>query len=623
MTIYYDDELEMLEMKAMNLIDPIPDDDETDESQITSNKDCELEPHRYSQGEVKNTYEEAPAHSNSSSCGEDMWEPDPDSDYWNEPSPIPDYQSKSEEIEEVDSICRLENALDKQAPTISADFNIDQLLPSTAARTITQSSSRSQCDPIALTMMLITTTGGLLGSKVRVQTQHGKDLAANLYLWLVGDTSSRKTITTQKFVSPLYGVKERALKRLQDAIKAIKTGDSSPEEKKDKIEELKNNQHAEYFESMDISEQGLIRAISKQAPLQGLQIHLDEGSDLFNGVERYSGNKTGSTVTKTGLLRNLLLIGWSNPLRGSGAKVDEERCVNFEEQTFALTANIQQQFLTQIIDIEEDSQGSAARHDVVLINTSNRAMAKEPKGIDPTSELMIDRIIPFCRSIQLAINQETDDTGNRIRYEVCEFSHEAQKLYDDYLCRTKQEAEENLRKEIEPAFTRYLLKVGERLGKIALIQHILEVVEGAKRDSTGFDFDEAIQFSSANKRINIPISKQAMERAINCCILLAKQRQLVIDSTRSAPMKREAQLRLGELQQKLSHVLDKLENLCIEYGPQSRSKFIANTKGTKGMSRQEVEEIIKALISRDCIQETKKGKAVMLEWVKPLRSARC
>lgn len=611
MTDYYPDEFEMLEMKAMNEYwnEPIPNDYGSSACIVTTNKDCELEQGKKLLGEVT---QQVPIYINSNSSTANMWEVEP----------IADYQFETEDIEEGDSICRLENALDKQAPTISADFNLDQLLPSTVARTIKQSSSRSQSDPIALTMMLITTTGGLLGSKVRVQTQYGNPLAGNLYLWLVGDTSSKKSKIAKKIMSPLYGVKNRAIKQLQEEIKNIKKSESTPEEKKDQIEELKNNQHIEYFESIDISEQGLIKAIFKQAPLQGLQIHLDEGSDLFNGVERYSGNKTGSSVAKTGLLRNLLLTGWSDPLRGSGAKADEERCIDFEEQTLTLTANIQQQFVTQILDIEEDSQGFAARHDVVLVRASNQTMARESKEIDPASEFMINRLIPFCHSIQLSKKQETDDTGNRVKYEVCEFSLEAQELYDEYICRVSEEAEANERQEIEPAYTAYLKKVGIRLGKLALIQHILEVIEGAKRDTTGFDFDESIQFNGANKRINTPISKQAMKRAINCCITLCKQRQLVVDSTRSAPMKRESQLQLGELQKKMSHVLDKLANLCIEYGPQLRNKFVANTKGTKGMSRNEVKEIIEILISRDCIQETKQGRAVLLEWVKPLRTAR-
>ena len=98
-------------------------------------------------------------------------------------------------------------------------------------------------------------------------------------------------------------------------------------------------------------------------------------------------------------------------------------------------------------------------------------------------------------------------------------------------------------------------------------------------DSTGYDFDDAIQFSNANKRIESRISKQAMQRAINWCITLCKQRQLVVDSTRSAPMKREAQLLLGEQQQKMAHVLDKLKNRCLEYGPQSTKQIYSQYKG--------------------------------------------
>ena len=539
--------------------------------------------------------------------------------------PIPDYPDSNElePTERGDSIIQLESALDKQAPTIDADFSLDELFPATTARVIHKSSLRSQSDPIALSMMIMAATGGLLGSKVRVNTQFGTPLASNLYVWLVGDTSSKKSKIAKKVTNPLFGVKAKEHARINEGIAAIKKKDSNPEQKREEIEKLKNNQRLQFFESLDISEQGLIKQLSRQAPLQGLHMHLDEGSDLFNGVERYSGNRAGSGIAKTGLLRNLLLTGWVEPQRGSGAKADEERCIDFDEQTLTLTANIQQQFLPQILDIEEDSQGFAARHDVVLVKPSTKPMTRESKEKDPASEFMLNRLIPFCQSIRIARSQETDDTGNRIRYTICEFSNEAQELYDKYTTQIAQEAEANEQQEIEPSYTAYLRKVGIRLGKLALIQHILEALEGAKKDTSGYEFDFDIAFSNANKRIDVPISKQAMQRAIRWCITLCKQRQMVVDSTRSAPMKREAQLLLGEQQKKMAHVLDKLKNRCLEYGPQQRSKFIANTKGTRNMSRPEVTDIVDTLIGRGCIKQSKQGKAQMLEWLKPLREARC
>lgn len=536
--------------------------------------------------------------------------------------PLPESPSLQED-EGNDSRIRMEDALDKQAPTIVAEFSLDELFPSTTAKVINKSSLRTQSDPIALSMMLMAATSGLLGSKVRVNTQFGTPFASNLFVWLVGDTSSKKSKIAKKITNPLFGIKAKEQSRIKEAITAIKKKDSNPEQKREEIYEIKNNQRLQFFESLDISEQGLIKQLSRQAPLQGLHMHLDEGSDLFNGVERYSGNRTSSGIAKTGLLRNLLLTGWVEPQRGSGAKADEERCIDFDEQTLTLTANIQQQFLPQILDIEEDSQGFAARHDVVLVKPSDEPMTRESKEKDPASEFMLERLIPFCRSIRLSQSQDTDDTGNRIRYSICDFSSEAQELYDSYTTRIDQEAKAYEQQEIEPAFTSYLKKNGMRLGKFALIQHILEAIEGAKRDSVGYDFDSDIEFSTANKRISQPISRESMQRAINWCITLCKQRQLVIDSTRSAPMKREAQLLRGEQQQKMAHVLDKLKNRCIEYGPQQRSKFIANTKGTRNMQRAEISQIIDTLIDRGCIEEFKKGRVQVLEWVKPLRSARC
>ena len=590
MTDLYPDEIEMLEKQMMNNYDPEQTDDYENFEQVD---------------QVAENLELPPG--------------------YGELDPINDHSDSktSETQEQNDSTIRLEYALDKQAPIIHADFGLTDLLPSTVANVIHKSSMRSQSDPVALTMMLVAATSGLLGSKVRVQTGYGDPFASNLFVWLVGDTSSKKSKIAKKITNPLFGIKAKEQLRIKEAITVIKKKDLSPEQRREEIDEIKNNQRLQFFESLDMSEQGLIKQLSKQAPLQGLHMHLDEGSDLFNGVERYSGNRVSSGIAKTGLLRNLLLTGWVEPQRGSGAKADEERCIDFDEQTLTLTANIQQQFLPQILDIEEDSQGFAARHDVVLVKPSDAPMTRESKEKDPASEFMLERLIPFCRSIRLSQSHDRDDTGNRIRYSICDFSSEAQKLYDSYKARIEQEAMAYEQQEIEPAYTAYLRKNGMRLGKLALIQHILEAIEGAKRDIIGYDFDSDIEFSNANKRISQPISRESMQRAINLCITLCKQRQLVIDSTRSAPMKRESQLLLGEQQQKMAHVLDKLKNRCIEYGPQPRSKFIANTKGTRNMQRAEISQIIDTLIKRGCIEEFKKGKAQVLEWVKPLRSARC
>ena len=197
-------------------------------------------------------------------------------------------------------------------------------------------------------------------------------------------------------------------------------------------------------------------------------MHLDEG-DLSNGVERYSGNRAGSGIAKTGLLRNLLLTGWVEPQRGSGAKADEERCIDFDEQTLTLTANIQQQFLTQILDIEEDSQGFAARHDVVLVKPSDEPMTRESKDKDPASEFMLNRLIPFCQSICMPSLKKLMTQVTGLECSICEFSNEAQELYDKYTTQIAQEAEANDSRRL--SLHCISKKVGIRLGKLALIQH--------------------------------------------------------------------------------------------------------------------------------------------------------
>ena len=248
MTALYPDEIEYLEMQEMNKIEPDPIDDY---------QHC----HDH-QRNIPEAYLEF------------------------EPVPIFSDSNELEPTERGDLIIQLESALDKQAPTIDADFSLDKMFPATIARVIHKSSLRSQSDTVALSMMLMAATAGLLGSKVRVNTQYGTPFASNLYIWLVGDTSSKKSKIAKKITNPLFGVKVKEHARINEAIAAIKNKDLNPERKREEIEQLKNNQRLQFFESRDISEQGLIKQLSRQAPLQGLHMHLDEGSDLFNGVER-------------------------------------------------------------------------------------------------------------------------------------------------------------------------------------------------------------------------------------------------------------------------------------------------------------------------------------------------
>ena len=85
-------------------------------------------------------------------------------------------------------------------------------------------------------------------------------------------------------------------------------------------------------------------------------------------------------------------------------------------------------------------------------------MTRESKEKDPATDFMIDRLIPFCQSIHQVNSQDSDDTGQKIRYTICEFSDEAQVMYEKYVFMVNQEADTNEQQEIEPCLHRLFKK---------------------------------------------------------------------------------------------------------------------------------------------------------------------
>ena len=102
----------------------------------------------------------------------------------------PVYYENASDDGEQDYQIQLEDAISRQAEPILDEFLLTELMPPTAARVIEKSSKRSQTDPIALAMHLNAAIGGLLGSKIRVDTLYGSGIAipSNLYVWFFSIT---------------------------------------------------------------------------------------------------------------------------------------------------------------------------------------------------------------------------------------------------------------------------------------------------------------------------------------------------------------------------------------------------------------------------------------------------
>ena len=350
-----------------------------------------------------------------------------------EPDPLPIIPEPENEEGEQDYQIQLRDAINKQAAPILNEYSLKELMPPSAARAIESSSKRSQTDPIALAMHLNAAIGGLLGSKLRVDTLFGGGIAfpSNLYVWFVGDTSTGKTKIAQKIMEPLQAISNKNRADEKRKLESINQEDIDALKKKEKIQFIKTNQRREYQGGTDMTEQALNKLLSHQAIYQGLHVHLDEGSNLFDGVDRYSGNRHTSGTSKKGLLRTVLLKGWDKALRGSSLKVDEDRCIEFDEQSLSLTLNIQQQFQPEMFDMKEDSDGQAARHDVILLERSTETMTRESREIDVMNRFMNDRVIPFCQSIVPKAKTDLEALDNEPRFITClisqstlEFPHE-------------------------------------------------------------------------------------------------------------------------------------------------------------------------------------------------------
>ena len=89
-------------------------------------------------------------------------------------------------------------------------------------------------------MHLNAAVGGLLGSKVRVDTLFGGGIAfpSNLYVWFVGDTSTGKTKIAQKIMEPLQAIASKDKADEKRKLDSINQEDIDALKKKEKIQSL-------------------------------------------------------------------------------------------------------------------------------------------------------------------------------------------------------------------------------------------------------------------------------------------------------------------------------------------------------------------------------------------------
>ncbi len=597
--IYYEDELEMIEQglwpystdtEEASLSHDLDDDDDDDDESATPNISV------------------MPA-------GYDEIDPCPD---------IPEVSPVSSEIEEEahEYQTRLDQVLDQLADRITTEFTLNDLMPDNVAGIIGLSSKRTNSDPIATVLALSSVTGSLLGAKVRVRTgiHDSAPLAANINVWLAGDSSTGKSKISKKVIKPLSGANAREQQRIESEIKRIKQDSNfDAEQKKAEIDKLKGNRNDVLAEFYDFSEQGFAKAVSRQRPLAGLHLHQDEGGDLL-GCERYSGNGKRSSDNKaqSGLFRKMLMQNMTEPLSGSGAKVDDERSIKFRDQVIGLTANIQLHFVPDLIDLDEDAWGWGSRHILVQVKQLSNDLPKAPKDLDPLSRYMIERLIPFCQSINPPTLREYDSAGIPINYIIVDFNDRdgAQEEYEAVVHQTDIDIKAMEGNSIEKAYVSFLKKTSVRLAKFALIIHTHQRLQGANAVSYDFDSpDDDPVFRNANDRIKQPISLSTIQKAICLEMEVRKQWLEVSDLCRAAPAKREAAIMDGLEQTRMEAVLQKVR----EQGPITAAKVKSLLNGKLKMTRPMIGAILNTLINRSCIRKTKQGRTDLLAWIKGIR----
>ena len=216
------------------------------------------------------------------------------------------------------------------------------------------------------------------------------------------------------------------------------------------------------------------------------------------GCERYSGNGKRSTDNKaqSGLFRKMIMQNMTEPLSGSGAKVDDDRSVTFREQVIGITANIQLHFVPDLIDLDEDAWGWGSRHILVQVKQLSNDLPKAPKDRDPLTSYMIERLIPFCQSINPPTLRECDSAGMPVNYIVVDFNEHdgAQAEYEDFVHQTDMEIKAKEEHSVESAHVSYLKKASVRLGKFALIIHTHAQLQGANATPCdfGYEYDDKI-----------------------------------------------------------------------------------------------------------------------------------
>lgn len=501
---------------------------------------------------------------------------------------------------------RFQDAYSSLVERFEAEFDLEELLPSSVASVLRKSCNRTGTDYISALFFLLTTTATLIGAKV--MSHSGVDstlpIPANLYFFSCGDSSSYKSRTSKKFLAALKKLSE-LIDQHRDAMQKAASEITEEADKRAALKALAANRQDYLFESPSFSGEAYLKELGMQAPRCALHVHQDEGGDLF-GSERYA-----KSSGKLSLIKKFWTENWGEPATGKVARTNTENVTRFRNNVTTITANVQRMFVGDIIDFAEDSQGWSAR--TIVVESRPTAVVRDQDeaerggGIedDPIYEFLISRLFPWCRDITNREIKNKDRLGFVNDYEVLRLDKfdGAQALYDEHVEITKSLTRQLEEEGREATLRSFIHKAPERVMKFALLLHILDAQESTKFSNTDrTDIGLRVPLGDPLYELKrYPISKVTMERALNIEAIARAQYQHITDICRSAPAIREEEVKRESELATLQFILDKVRVL----GSIKEGDFKKKFKGSRGLSREDITSALEVLSNAGCILRNK------------------
>ena len=503
----------------------------------------------------------------------------------------------------------------KLAPSVQADFEIEELLPSTIASVIRRDCGQTNARELATMLMLMVSVGSLLGSRVQLLSGvKRKPMPPNLYFLVTGNSSTNKTVGMAPVVDAMTALQEDTYREYAQRKEAIQKSSDEQPRKKEALEKLERNKADHFYEVSSFSPEGLAKILFSQNQRAGLHVHRDEASGLFS-YKKWSGGggSAGSAGdSSTDLFSNILITGHTQSLKNRSFRVASEKDLHAKDQTISISGCLQDKYLQEILDFGIDNNGWTARWVMCRANAGDGFKpAREVERSSPIGSYMHERIIPFCLSV-CPVNKDTQE----IESLELEFSEDAKAAYRNMHDSLNQTALALEQQGIEPAYCSYLRKGQVRILKFALILHVLDRMKDAHVETKpATKAHPYVEYGFAGtKRVDTPVEIETLLRAQRLDQMLLKEYQEIATCAFTAKQDFERAHETQEQLQKITSVIG-----AIQRQGTIRETDLKTKLRTRKLSNKQITEIVRDLIQQQCISAVPDGKSFLLSYEKSLR----